>query len=92
MNNKFKSIADIALSKVSSSRTLSDGQLERTWRPDAFNAVFAQLIVQECIRIAQDTSTEIFNMSKKEGDIFEYQSHGAEAAADAIKEYFGIEE
>jgi len=53
---------------------------------------FAELIVRECVRIGQETSKEIFQMSKKEGDIFEYKSHGAEEVADNIKEHFGVEE
>ena len=53
---------------------------------------FAELIVRECIRIGQETSKEIFKMSKKEGDIFEYESHGAEQVVDNIKEHFGVEE
>lgn len=53
---------------------------------------FAELIVRECIKIGQDTSKEIFKMSKKEGDVFEYKSHGAEEVADNIKEHFGVEE
>ena len=53
---------------------------------------FAELIVLECIRIGQETSKEIFKMSKKEGDIFEYESHGAEQVVDNIKEHFGVEE
>lgn len=52
---------------------------------------FAELIVRECIRIGQETSKDIFKMSKKEGDIFEYESHGAEQVVDNIKEHFGIE-
>ena len=31
-------------------------------------------------------------MSRKEGDIFEYESHGAEQVVDNIKEHFGVEE
>lgn len=53
---------------------------------------FAELIVRECVRIGQETSKEIFKMSKKEGDIFEYESHGAEQVVDNIKEHFGVEE
>ena len=53
---------------------------------------FAELIVRECIRIGQETSKDIFKMSKKEGDIFEYESHGAEQVVDNIKEHFGVEE
>lgn len=52
---------------------------------------FAELIVRECIRIGQETSKDIFKMSKKEGDIFEYESHGAEQVVDNIKEHFGFE-
>jgi len=52
---------------------------------------FAELIVRECVCIGQETSKEIFKMSKKEGDIFEYESHGAERVVDNIKEHFGIE-
>lgn len=52
---------------------------------------FAELIVRECIRIGQETSKDIFKMSKKEGDIFEYESHGAEQVVDNIKEHFGVE-
>lgn len=53
---------------------------------------FAELIVEECISIGRETSKEIFKMSKKEGDIFEYESHGAEQVIDNIKEHFGIKE
>lgn len=58
----------------------------------AFNVkMFAELIIQECVRIGQETSKEIFKMSKKQGDIFEYESHGAEQVVDNIKEHFGVE-
>lgn len=53
---------------------------------------FAELIVGQCIRIGQETSKEIFKMSKTEGDIFEHKSHGAEEVVDNIKEHFGVEE
>ena len=53
---------------------------------------FAELIVRECIAVGMAKSKELFSYSKKEGDIFEYESHGAEDAVDAIKEYFGVEE
>jgi len=59
--------------------------------PDILMKKFAELIVRECIRIGQETSKDIFKMSKKEGDIFEYESHGAEQVVDNIKEHFGIE-
>ena len=52
---------------------------------------FAELIIRECIRIGQETSKDIFKMSKKEGDIFEYESHGAEQVVNNIKEHFGVE-
>ena len=52
---------------------------------------FAELIVRECVRIGQETSKDIFKMSKKEDDIFEYESHGAEQVVDNIKEHFGVE-
>ena len=53
---------------------------------------FAELIVGQCIRIGQETSKEIFKMSKTEGDIFEHKSHGAEEVLDNIKEHFGVKE
>jgi len=59
---------------------------------DIYDKKFAELIVEECISIGRETSKEIFKMSKKEGDIFEYESHGAEQVVDNIKEHFGIEE
>ena len=54
--------------------------------------IFAELIVGQCIRIGQETSKEIFKMSKTEGDIFEHKSHGAEEVVDNIKEHFGVRE
>ena len=65
-----------------------------TYNPDGIPTKlekFAELIVRECIRIGQETSKDIFKMSKKEGDIFEYESHGAEQVVDNIKEHFGVE-
>lgn len=52
---------------------------------------FAELIVKECISVGMAKSKELFSYSKKEGDIFEYESHGAEDAVDSIKEHFGVE-
>ena len=52
---------------------------------------FAELIVKECIAVGMAKSKELFSYSKKEGDIFEYESHGAEDAVDSIKEHFGVE-
>ena len=69
---------------------------EAAARDDIFSCArhekFAKLIVRECILISQKTSTDIFKMSKKEGDIFEYQSHGVEQAVVNIKEHFGVDE
>ena len=58
----------------------------------AYTEKLAELIVRECVRIGQETSKEIFKMSKKEGDIFEYESHGAEQVVDNIKQHFGVDE
>ena len=52
---------------------------------------FAELIVRECIAVGMAKSKELFSYSKKEGDIFEYESHGAEDAVDSIKQHFGVE-
>lgn len=53
---------------------------------------FANLIIQECVRVCQQRAKEIFADSKKEGDIFEYMSHGADDAAEMIETHFGLKE
>jgi len=71
--------------------TINNPLAYEQWYLDALEK-FAELIVRECISIGRETSKEIFKMSKKEGDIFEYESHGAEQVIDNIKEHFGIKE
>ena len=52
MNKLIQELSEQALEIVSNKRMLKDGQLERTWDPHEYNQVFAELIVQECSRIA----------------------------------------
>jgi len=89
MNERIRELALRAGLKVN-----ADGEIGPAFfgSVDAGYKKFAELIVEECISIGRETSKEIFKMSKKEGDIFEYESHGAEQVVDNIKEHFGIEE
>ena len=48
MNERIKELANRALDRVANKRTLSDGQVERTWDPHLYDSVFAELIVREC--------------------------------------------
>ena len=81
MNERIKELAEQAGCSIDG-MGYGEGNVEK----------FAELIVEECISIGRETSKEIFKMSKKEGDIFEYESHGAEQVVDNIKEHFGVEE
>lgn len=84
MNERLENLFEQAFEYA---RTESDVRSNR-----AVVEKFAELIVGQCIRIGQETSKEIFKMSKTEGDIFEHKSHGAEEVVDNIKEHFGVEE
>ena len=48
MNELIKLLSDKAIEIVANKRTLADGQIERTWRPEYYDQVFAKLIVKEC--------------------------------------------
>jgi len=56
MNERIKQLAERAVEQICSKRTLSDGQIERTWHPDYFNQVFAELIIEEC----RDVLTDVY--------------------------------
>jgi len=51
MNERIKQLAEEAIEIVAKKRILPDGQVERTWRPEYYDQVFAQLIVRECAMI-----------------------------------------
>ena len=92
MNERIKKMMDEANQyAVSKYHELNPGSESTPRVLEIFSEKFAELIVRECVCIGQETSKEIFKMSKKEGDIFEYESHGAERVVDNIKEHFGIE-
>lgn len=59
MNKELiKEFANQAIENISNKKILKDGQVEQTWSPDQFNEVFAELIVQECVRILNIWSDE----------------------------------
>jgi hypothetical protein len=53
MNERIKQLAEEAIEIVAKKRILPDGQIERTWRPEYYDQVFAELIVRECIDKAE---------------------------------------
>lgn len=84
MNEKIKQLADEALDIVSNKRTLQDGQLERTWDPDRYNQVFAELVAKECAKVCEDYAAKILKYSQ-------FGSNAAPDCAKMIKEHFGID-
>lgn len=52
MNQRIQQLSEQAIEIVSNKRMLKDGQLERTWNPNAYDQVFAELIIKECAAIA----------------------------------------
>jgi hypothetical protein len=80
MNTKIKEIIE----------KCTDSQMTKPW-PLVDQEKLAVLVIEECIKIGEKVSKEIFQNSKKPGDIFEYQSHGAADVVDHIKEHFGLE-
>ena len=87
MNELIEHIAEKATREMDQEAFSEDMNIPAEWYHK-----FAELIVRECVKIGQQTSADIFKMSKKEGDIFEYESHGAEQVVENIKEHFGVEE
>jgi hypothetical protein len=49
MNDRIMQLAAQAELDVQLTRNLSDGSVERTWRPEHFYQRFAELIVKECV-------------------------------------------
>ena len=82
MNERIKELAEQATEIVANKRTLADGQIERTWRPEYFNQKFAELIVRECVAICEDT----------DGEHIADARWGRRCCALEIKEHFGVEE
>jgi hypothetical protein len=80
MNERIKELSEQALEIVSKKRLLKDGQLERTWNPDDYDQVFAELIVRECVRY--------FNEDYQR----DFDSLWREDLTNAITEHFGVEE
>jgi hypothetical protein len=60
MNERIRELAEQATEIVANKRTLADGQIERTWRPEYFNQVFAELIVRECIDAATEAQADFY--------------------------------
>lgn len=83
MDERIKKLAEDALEIVSNKRTLQDGQLERTWDPDAYNQVFAKLVAEECAKVCEDYSATILKFSQ-------FGSNAAVDCAKMIKERFGL--
>ena len=50
--NRIEEIASRAMDIVSNSRMIK-GQVERTWDPKLYDQVFAELIIEECAKIAE---------------------------------------
>jgi len=61
MNERIRELSEQALEIVSNKRLLKYGQLERTWNPDDYNQVFAELIVRECAVIADEPTSQPFS-------------------------------
>ena len=83
MNELIKLLSDKAIEIVANKRTLADGQIERTWRPEYYDQVFAELIVRECAAIASNTNLE---------DVDGGDSAVLFAAREQILEHFGVKE
>lgn len=83
MNERIKQLAEEALEIVSKKRTLQDGQLERTWNPDTYNRVFAELVAKECAKVCEDYSATILKFSQ-------FGSNAATDCAIMIKTHFGL--
>lgn len=48
MNERIKELAEQAVDIVAKKRILPDGQIEKSWRPEYYDQVFAELIIKEC--------------------------------------------
>lgn len=92
MNEQIKQLYKRAGGRTSIHNLMSNPMQQREYHElwDDRIEKFAHLIIDECIKIGQKTSNEIFDMSKVPGDMFEYKSHGAEDVVDNIKEHFGV--
>ena len=76
MNERIRELAEQAAEIVANKRTLADGQIERTWRPEYFNQVFAELIVKETMQVVANNLPQNTYLD----------------VADAVIEHFGVEE
>jgi hypothetical protein len=85
---RIKQLAEQAIEIVANKRTLADGQIEKTWQPEYFDQVFAQLIVKECMKVAVNKDSGYMHPA----DVAGYMAAGRSTAAQMIKEHFGVEE
>jgi hypothetical protein len=76
MNERIKQLSEQAIEIVARKRILPDGQIERTWRPEYYDQVFAELIVKECASLVEN-----------QGKFLRY-----DGMASKIKKHFGVEE
>lgn len=73
MNERIQQLSERALEIVSNKRMLKDGQLERTWNPNEYDQVFAELIVQECLNVLYANGLYEYDISEVLCDHFNVQ-------------------
>lgn len=76
MNERIRELAEQAVDIVAKKRILPDGQIEKSWRPEYYDQVFAELIVRECCRALNPMLRDM--ISRGQG-------------VDMIKLHFGID-
>lgn len=75
MNERIKELSEQALNIVSNKRILKDGQLERTWDPDAYDKAFAGLIVQDCLFMIRVKASHYIDPEWRDGLINDINQH-----------------
>ena len=90
MNELIKLLSDKAIEIVANKRTLADGQIERTWRPEYYDQVFAELIVRECLAHGKLTQSQTVVNGSEEYNAG--REMGIEVFMNQIKKHFGVEE
>lgn len=89
MHEKIKEIADKASEQFR--KIIGEDAEPGPFYYNKFAEIYGKLIIEECIKLGEEKSAEIFKKSKNPGDVFEYGSHGAADVVDSIKEHFGLE-
>lgn len=76
MNERIRQLADKAIEIVANKKILADSQIERSWQPEYYDQVFAELIVLECADVVDNAVTH---------------RESASTYVNKIKEHFGVE-